>query len=149
MKRSGVLLLTMCLFVAGCDEENGDKGGPSDQPLVFTANMTAAQETTAVGGGEQNATGTATVTITPTRDSSGAITGGTARLQFSVSSRVIAQDVEVLLQIAIRVAAAVGAVESGAERSLADELADVESGLSQPLDHGGHVPRKVVAAGRA
>lgn len=84
MKRSGVLLLTMCLFVAGCDEENGDNGGPSDQPLVFTANMTAAQETTAVGGGEQNATGTATVTITPTRDSSGAITGGTARLQFSV-----------------------------------------------------------------
>ena len=84
MKRSGVWLLTMCLLVAGCDEDNGDDNGPSDQPLVFTANMTAAQETTAVGGGEQNATGTATVTITPTRDSSGAITGGTARTQFTV-----------------------------------------------------------------
>jgi hypothetical protein len=83
MKRSGVLLLTVCVLVAGCDEENGDPG-PSNQPLVFTANMTAAQETSAVGGGEQNATGTATVTITPTRDSSGAITGGTAQFQFSV-----------------------------------------------------------------
>ena len=85
MKRSAVLLLTMCLLVAACDEDNGDDdNGPSDQPLVFTANMTAAQETAAVGGGEQNATGTATVTITPTRDSAGTITGGTARFQFTV-----------------------------------------------------------------
>jgi hypothetical protein len=82
MKRSGVLLLTMCVLAAGCDEDSDP--GPSNQPLVFTANMTAAQETTAVGGGEQNATGTATVTITPTRDSAGAITGGTARFQFTV-----------------------------------------------------------------
>lgn len=82
MKRSAVLLLTMCVLVAGCDDDNGDNG-PSDQPLVFTANMTAAQETTPVGGGEQNATGTATVTITPTRDGS-TITGGTAQVQFTV-----------------------------------------------------------------
>jgi hypothetical protein len=83
MKRSAVLLLTMCVLVAGCDDDNGDNG-PSDQPLVFTANMTAAQETTPVGGGEQNATGTATVTITPTRDGAGTITGGTAQFQFTV-----------------------------------------------------------------
>ncbi len=43
---------------------------------------------------------------------------------------VVAQDVEILLQIAIRVAAAVGAVESGTERSLVDELADVEGGFA-------------------
>jgi hypothetical protein len=82
MKRSGVLLLTMCVLAAGCDEDSDP--GPSNQPLVFTASMSAAQETTAVGGGENNATGTATVTITPTRDAANAITGGTAQLVFTV-----------------------------------------------------------------
>lgn len=83
MKRLGVVLLAGCVLGASaCDEENTT--APSNQPLVFTANMTAAQETTAVGGGEQNATGTATVTLTPTRDAGGAITGGTFRFQFSV-----------------------------------------------------------------
>jgi hypothetical protein len=88
MKRSGLLLLALCVLAAGCDEENTTPA-PTNQPLVFTANMSAAQETpTAVGGGEQNATGTATVTITTTRDAAHAITGGTAQFQFTVTNLV-------------------------------------------------------------
>jgi hypothetical protein len=78
-----MLLLALCMLSLGCEEDAAP--APSNQPLVFTANMTAAQETTAVAGGEQNATGTATVTLTPTRDAANAITGGTFQFQFTVN----------------------------------------------------------------
>ena len=84
MKRSGMLLLALCVLSVGCDEDTAP--APSNQPLVFTATMSATQETTAVVGGEQNATGTATVTLTPTRDAAGAITGGTFMFQFTVNN---------------------------------------------------------------
>lgn len=83
MKRFGVLLLSVCVLgVAGCDEDSTP--APSNQPLVFTATLTAAAEVPAVTGPETSATGDATVTITPTRDSGGAITGGTVQMTFNV-----------------------------------------------------------------
>src|SRR5688500_716031 len=85
MNRWGALVLAAaCVFGAvACDDDS--PAAPSNAPLVFTANMTAAQETTAVGGGETGATGTATITLHPTRDSSGAITGGTFDFAFTVT----------------------------------------------------------------
>jgi hypothetical protein len=79
-----MLLLALCVLSLGCEEDAAP--APSNQPLVFTANLSAAQETGAVGGGEQNGTGTATVTLTPSRDAAGAITGGTFQFQFNVSA---------------------------------------------------------------
>jgi hypothetical protein len=81
-----MLLLTMCVLAAGCDEENTT--GPSNagnQPLVFTANLSAQNEVPPVSNAESAATGTATVTLTPTRDAAGAVTGGTFEFQFNVS----------------------------------------------------------------
>lgn len=83
MKRSGVLLLALCVvFASGCDEENTT--APSNQPLVFTATLSAANEVPPVSNAESGATGDATVTFTPTRDSAGAVTGGTYEFTFNV-----------------------------------------------------------------
>ena len=84
MKRSGVFLLALCVvFASACDEENTT--APSNQPLVFTATLTAANEVPPVTGAEAGASGTATITLTPTRDSAGAITGGTFQIQFNIT----------------------------------------------------------------
>jgi hypothetical protein len=83
MKRLGLLVLAACVLTAGCDD---DPAGPTTLPMVFTANMRAANETTAVTGPESSGTGAATVTIHATRDSSGNITGGTVDMNFQVAT---------------------------------------------------------------
>lgn len=84
MKPFGVFLLSVCVLgVAGCDEDSAP--APSNQPLVFTATLSAANEVPAVSNAESGATGTATVTMTPTRDTAGAITAGTFQVQFQVN----------------------------------------------------------------
>ena len=63
----GVLVLVACVMgAAACDDDNGTPA-PSNQPLVFTAQMSAAQEVPPVTNAEPGATGNATITITPTR----------------------------------------------------------------------------------
>ena len=86
MNRWGVLVLAgACVCgAAACDDDS--PAAPSNAPLVFTATMTAAQEVPAVTNAESTATGPATVTITPTRDASNAITGGTVLMQFTVNN---------------------------------------------------------------
>ena len=94
MKRTGVFLLTMCVLAAGCDEENTT--GPSNtgnQPLVFGATLSAQNEVPPVGNAESTATGNATVTLTPTRDAAGAITGGTFEFTFNVSGLTNASNI--------------------------------------------------------
>jgi hypothetical protein len=71
------------LGVAACEDSPTE---PDNNTIVFTANMTAAQETTAVTGAEASATGTATITFNVTRDSAGAITAGTASFSSTVSN---------------------------------------------------------------
>jgi hypothetical protein len=86
MNRWGVLVLAAaCVSGAAACDDDSSPAAPSNAPLVFTATMTATQEVPAVTGAEVTATGTATVTITPTRDASNAITGGTATMQFTVT----------------------------------------------------------------
>lgn len=81
MKRLGFLVLAACVMTAGCDD---DPTGPTNLPLVFTANMRATNETSAVTGPESAGTGAATVTINVTRDSANNITGGTVDMNFQV-----------------------------------------------------------------
>jgi hypothetical protein len=86
MKRWGLLLVAACVVGAaacGDDDDNGPTA-PSNQPLVFTAQLSAANEVPPVSNAESPTTGEATITITPTRDSANAITGGTIFMQFTL-----------------------------------------------------------------
>ena len=86
MKRFAALALTAALMAAtaACDDGPTDPG--QDNTVVFTANMSAAQETTPVTGAEANATGTATITFNLTRDASNTITAGTANFSANVAN---------------------------------------------------------------
>jgi hypothetical protein len=55
------------------------------ETVVFTANLLAANEVNGVGGGEQNASGAATITFAITRDSSNNITAANATFQWTLT----------------------------------------------------------------
>ena len=76
MKRLGVLLVVVCVLGAGCDDD--DDVAPSSQPLVFSALLSPSNEVPAIGNAEGSGSGAVQVTITPTRNASGAITAATA-----------------------------------------------------------------------
>lgn len=74
MKRLMMFALAMAtgLALAGCgDDDNGPNGPSNTGPIVFVAQMTAANEVPPVTNAESNARGTATVTMNVTRDSAG------------------------------------------------------------------------------
>ena len=75
MRRCGWLVLVTCVFVAGCDDSGTT---PTNLPLVFSALLSPANEIPAVTNAESSGRGAFQVTITPTRDSTGAITAATA-----------------------------------------------------------------------
>ena len=86
MKRFSVVAFAVLAMMGAAACEDGPTEPEDNNTVTFTANMSAAQETTAVGGGEQNATGTATIVFNLTRDAGGAITGGTANFSATVSN---------------------------------------------------------------
>lgn len=75
MKRVGLLVLVTCVWVAGCDDDNGT--APSNLPVVFSALLSPANEIPAVVGPETSGRGAVQITIMPTRSASGAITAAT------------------------------------------------------------------------
>ena len=85
MKRFGVLLLGVCVLgAAGCGDDD-DATSPSNLPLVFTAELSPANEVPPITNAESSGRGAVQITVTATRDSSGAITGGTADFHFQLS----------------------------------------------------------------
>jgi hypothetical protein len=86
MNRLGVLVLaTACVVgTAACDDDSVTPA-PSNAPLVFVADLRAANEVPPITGAEAGGTGTATITLTPTRDASNAITGGTFDFAWTVT----------------------------------------------------------------
>lgn len=75
MKRFGLLVLVTCVWVAGCDDDNGT--APSNIPLVFSALLSPANEVPAITNAEASGRGAVQVSIVPTRDAAGNITAAT------------------------------------------------------------------------
>ena len=77
MRRLGVILIAAAALAAACDDDSNNPTGPSTTgPVVFTAQMTAAQEVPPISNAESNARGTATITFSIPRDNAGNPTGG-------------------------------------------------------------------------
>jgi hypothetical protein len=74
MKRVAILMAVLAL-AAACDDDSPTK--PSNTgPIVFTAQLSAANEVPPITNAESTARGTTTITFNVPRDSNGAITGG-------------------------------------------------------------------------
>jgi hypothetical protein len=74
MKRVAILMAVLAL-AAGCDDDSPTQPSNSG-PIVFVAQLSAANEVPPVTNAESTARGTTTITFNVPRDSAGAITGG-------------------------------------------------------------------------
>jgi hypothetical protein len=83
MKRFGILVLAISVLGLGCDDDDAP-ASPSGEPLVFSALLSPANEVPAIGNAESTGSGAMQVTITPTRNASGAITAATARFHIQL-----------------------------------------------------------------
>lgn len=86
MKRF-VALAAFAMLAAACGDDNGSPTGPSNTgPLVFTSQLSAANEVPPVTNAESGGRGTATITINVPRDNSGTPTdGGTVNISVQLS----------------------------------------------------------------
>ena len=77
MKRL-VMIVALAALVAACDDDNGNgPTGPSNTgPIVFTSQLSAANEVPPVSNAESGCRGTVTITFNVPRDANGAPTGG-------------------------------------------------------------------------
>ena len=83
------LLACAIVFGAACsDDDNPAAPGPTPQPttIVFTAQMSAANEVPPVTNAESGGRGTATITFNLTRDAAGTITAGNANFSYTLNS---------------------------------------------------------------
>jgi CHRD domain len=85
MKRSGLLILALCLFAVACGDDDDSPTTPTNQPIIFGATMSAAQEVPPISNAEAGATGNATVTFNVTRDASNRIQSGTVDMEFTLA----------------------------------------------------------------
>jgi hypothetical protein len=84
MKRSGVLLLGLCLLgAAGCGDDSPTNA--SNLPVVMTATLSPANEIPPIANAENTGFGNAQITFNVTRDGTGAITAGTADFHFQLA----------------------------------------------------------------
>ena len=82
MKRFGALLVGLSLLgAAACSDDTA----PSNLPIVMTANLSPANEVPAIANAENTGHGAAQITFNVTRDSTGAISGGTADFHFQLA----------------------------------------------------------------
>ena len=83
MTRSGLFVaVVLCALVAGCDD---NPTSASNAPVVFSALLSPANEVPPVCNAESSGRGAAQITFAVTRDSAGAVTGGTATMFFQVT----------------------------------------------------------------
>ena len=83
MTRFGLLMVVvMCGAAAGCDDS---PASPSGTPVVFSALLSPANEVPAIANAESTARGAAQVRFQVSRDSAGAVTGGTATMYFQLT----------------------------------------------------------------
>lgn len=85
----GAMVLAAGLGAARCgDDDNGPTGPSNTGPIVFTAQLSAANEVPAISNAESGARGSATITMNVPRDAAtGAVTGaGTVDWSFQLNS---------------------------------------------------------------
>jgi hypothetical protein len=83
MRRVGFLLIVLAL-VAGCDDDNPN--GPTSGPIVFTAQLSPANEVPPITNAESSGRGFALITFNVPRDNSGAVSGsGTVTFEIQTS----------------------------------------------------------------
>ena len=85
MLKRGCWILMAALALAACDDDSPT--GPDDpNAVVFTAQLSAANEVPPVTGAEGNARGDVQITFNLTRDGSNNVTGGTATFVVNLNS---------------------------------------------------------------
>jgi hypothetical protein len=83
MKRLAIATTILAVGVAGCGSKSTSTS-PSNAPKVFTIQLKSSNEVPPITNtSEANGTGTAVITVNATRDSTGAVTGGT--IDFNIS----------------------------------------------------------------
>ena len=82
MKKMCVMMFAACAFVAACGDDDTTTGPSANVPLIFTAQLNPANEVPPVGNSESSARGAVQITLDVARNSSNAITGGTAGFYF-------------------------------------------------------------------
>jgi hypothetical protein len=86
MKRLPFLMAVLAVLAAGCSKNNPTTPAVDDTHLQFKATLLPANEApTPITGPEAAGSGLATIDFTLTRDSAGAITGGTANFRVDVT----------------------------------------------------------------
>jgi hypothetical protein len=86
MKRQG-MIACVALMLAACGSTTQPTPIVTAPPntIVFTAQLSAANEVPPITNAEQNGRGTATITFNLTRDAAGAITSGTVTFAYTLS----------------------------------------------------------------
>ena len=84
MKGWGLIMLATCALAAGCGDDD-NPAAPSNLPVVFTAQLSPANEVPPVGGSEGGGGGSVQITFDVARDASNAITGATASFHFQLT----------------------------------------------------------------
>lgn len=82
MVRSGLLVVGLCLVLAGCDDSPSSS---STAPVVVSAQLSPANEVPPIANAESVARGAAQVSFNVTRDSTGGVTGATATMYFQLT----------------------------------------------------------------
>jgi hypothetical protein len=78
MMKVFVMVLAACALVAGCGDDDNTTGPSANVPLIFTAQLSPANEVPPVTNAESSARGAVQITLDVTRNSSNAISAATA-----------------------------------------------------------------------
>ena len=85
MIRSTFVVLAACVFLTGCGDDDASPTSPSNQPLVFSAILSPANEVPPVGNAESGGRGAAQIVFNVDRNASGAITAATGTFYFQLT----------------------------------------------------------------
>ena len=85
MMKMFVMVLAACALVAGCGDDDNTTAPSANAPVVFTAQLSPANEVPAVTNSESTARGAMQVMLDVTRNSSNAITAATAGFYFQAT----------------------------------------------------------------
>ena len=85
MKKMCVMMFAACAFVAACGDDDTTTGPSANVPLIFTAQLSPANEVPPVSNSETSARGAVQITLDVTRNASNAITAATAGFYFQAA----------------------------------------------------------------